>query len=150
VRVVDEGPALLIPNYDGDGKYLSWGNLLKNPNVGMLFIEFMKGWRLRVHGVAAIVEDEAVRAQWPGAQFAVRVAVREVFGNCPRYIHKYQLVERSAYVPRAEVQTPVPEWKKQPDWNAVLPKHDPAKEINRRDAQGAEQTQRDATMKAGR
>ena len=131
VRVIDDGKALLIPNYDGDGKYLSWGNVLKNPNIAMLFIDFMRGWRLRLHGVASLVEDEAMRGQWPGAQFAVRVAVREVFGNCPRYIHKYQLVERSAYVPRAGSEPPVPDWKMQPDWNAVLPKHDPAKKEGR-------------------
>ena len=31
----------------------------------------------------------------------VRVRVREVFPNCPRYIHRMQLVERSRYVPVA-------------------------------------------------
>ena len=126
VRVVDE-QTLAIPNYDGDGKYLSWGNVLKNAQVAMLFIDFMKGWRLRVHGVASIDEGDALAAEIPGAQFVVRVRVREIFGNCPRYIHKYQLVERSAYTPRAGVAAPVPEWKKQGEWKAVLGKGDPAR-----------------------
>jgi len=52
VRVIDE-QTLAIPNYDGDGKYLSWGNALQNPNVAMLFINFEKGWRLRIHGLAS-------------------------------------------------------------------------------------------------
>jgi len=58
----------------------------------------------------------------------VRVSVREVFGNCPRYIHRYQLVERSAYVPRPDTPTPVPEWKKLPDMNQVLTQSDPARQ----------------------
>jgi hypothetical protein len=45
------------------------------------------------------------------AKFVVVVAVREVFPNCPRYIHKYALVERSEFVPRVDVETPVPRWK---------------------------------------
>jgi predicted pyridoxine 5'-phosphate oxidase superfamily flavin-nucleotide-binding protein len=126
VRVPDEH-VIAFPNYNGDGKYLSWGNVLKNPQVALLFIDFMKGWRLRVHGTAAVAFDDPLAAQYPGAQFVVRVTPREVFGNCPRYVHKYQLVEHSAYTPRAGIEPPVPEWKKQLDWNAVLPAHDPAR-----------------------
>jgi hypothetical protein len=51
-----------------------------------------------------------------------------VFPNCPRYIHKYQLVERSKFVPRADVSTPTPAWKRY-DWaKDVLPAGDPASE----------------------
>lgn len=129
VRVVDER-TLAIPNYDGDGKYLSWGNALKNPNVALLFMEFQKGWRLRICGEASIVNDDPLLPQYMEAQFIVRVHVRQVFGNCPRYIHKYQLVERSVYTPKAGQPTPIPDWKKQPDWNAVLSPNDPARQRN--------------------
>jgi uncharacterized protein len=121
VRVVDDR-TLAIPNYDGDGMYVSWGNVLENPNIGMLFIDFMKGWRLRVHGTAAIVHDDPLLSEFPEAQFIVRITVRECFGNCPRYIHKYQLVERSVYVPRKGKETPVPDWKKADDIKPLLPK----------------------------
>ena len=126
VRVVDDR-TLAIPNFDGDGKYLSWGNVLVNPNVALLFIDFMKGWRLRVHGMAQVCENDPLMAECAGAQFIVRVTVREVFGNCPRYIHKYQLIERSKYVPRAGEAAPVPDWKKVPEMNVALPPGDPAK-----------------------
>jgi len=53
VRAVDD-KTLILPNYDGDGMYVSWGNVLQNPNVGLLFIDFMKGHRVRVRGVAEI------------------------------------------------------------------------------------------------
>lgn len=41
----------------------------------------------------------------------VRVKVRQVFPNCPRYVHKMQLVEESVFVPNAKSQTPDPPWK---------------------------------------
>jgi uncharacterized protein len=127
VRVVDGGRTLVMPNYDGNGMYLSWGNTRANPNVGLLFIDFMKGWRLRLHGLATIVADDPLLECYPEAQFVVRIGVREVFGNCPRYIHKYQLVERSAYVPKVGCETPVPDWKKRPEMKDALPRNDPAR-----------------------
>ena len=126
VRCIDER-TLVTPNYDGNGMYLSWGNVQANPNVGLLFIDFMKGWRLRVHGDATIAADDPLLSAYPEAQFLVRITVREAFGNCPRYIHKYQLVERSSYVPKAGCATPVPDWKKRPEMKDVLPKADPAR-----------------------
>jgi hypothetical protein len=77
------------------------GNVLKNPHIGMLFIDFAGQRRLRLQGTAAISADDALLATSPGAQFMVRVQVTEVYWNCPRYIHTYQRVERSPYVPRA-------------------------------------------------
>lgn len=127
VRVVDQG-TLAFPNYDGNGMYLSMGNLLKNPNVGLLFIDFERGNRMRVNGVASVDEHDELMAEYPGAQFVVRVAVREVFPNCPRYIHRYRKVEASEFVPREGCTTPVPSWKRS-DWaKDVLPEHDPARD----------------------
>jgi predicted pyridoxine 5'-phosphate oxidase superfamily flavin-nucleotide-binding protein len=119
VRVLDE-TTLVFPSYDGNGMFLSIGNVSVNPHVGMLFIDFEAGKRLRLNGSASIVRDDA--PAFLEAQLVVKVAVREVFPNCPRYIHKYRLVERSKYVPRARVVTPEPGWK-QYDWaKDVLPK----------------------------
>ena len=128
VRAIDER-TLALPNYDGDGMYLSWGNVQTNPNVGLLFIDFMKGWRLRIHGSATIHRDDALLSNYPEAQFMIRIAVREAFGNCPRYIHKYQLLERSTYTPRAGKPTPIPDWKLQPDNHAALSANDPARSL---------------------
>jgi uncharacterized protein len=100
VWVLDEH-TVAFPNYDGNGMYLSAGNVLVNPNVGMLFIDFEKGRRLRLNGVASIDENDELMKHYPEAQFVVRVRVREVFPNCPRYIHRYRLVERSRFVPKA-------------------------------------------------
>jgi predicted pyridoxine 5'-phosphate oxidase superfamily flavin-nucleotide-binding protein len=124
VRVLDER-TVAFPNYDGNGMYLSAGNVLVNPNVGLLFVDFERQRRLRLDGVGEVAQDDPLLAEFPEAQFILRVTVRELFPNCPRYIHKYQLVERSQYVPRTGRETPVPEWKSR---NVdVLPARDQAR-----------------------
>ena len=110
------------------GMYLSFGNTKMNPHVGLLFIDFEAGKRIRVNGTASLAPATAVEPAYQQAQFIVKVQVREVFPNCPRYIHKYQLVERSKFVPRADVPTPVPAWKRYEWAKDVLPEGDPAKE----------------------
>src|SRR5947207_1040320 len=110
VRVLDE-QTIAFPSYDGNGMYLSTGNTLENPNVGILFISFVERTRLRFNGVASLHFEDELLADYPEAQFVVRVAATEVFPNCPRYIHHYELVERSRFVPKTDCKTPVPAWK---------------------------------------
>jgi uncharacterized protein len=126
VRVLDEH-TVAFPNYDGNGMYLSAGNVLVNPNVGMLFVSFERGRRLRLNGVASIDEHDELLGEYPEAQFVVRVRAREVFPNCPRYIHEYRLVKCSRFVPKAGCPTPVPEWKRSGWARDVLPADDSAR-----------------------
>ena len=121
VRIVGEG-TLAFPNYDGNGKYQSMGNLLRNPNVGMLFVDFEGSQRLRIQGVARIEEDDELLAEYAEAQFIVRVDVTEVYKNCPRYVHKYQFVEPSEYVPHSDRETPQPAWKTSEELKDALPR----------------------------
>jgi predicted pyridoxine 5'-phosphate oxidase superfamily flavin-nucleotide-binding protein len=128
VRVLDER-TVAFPNYDGNGMYLSMGNVLVNPHVGMLFIDFVsvRPSRLRLNGVARIDEDAELLELYPGAQFIVRVEATQVFPNCPRYIHRMELVERSRFVPRDLRPAPIPDWKRS-EWACdVLPEGDPAR-----------------------
>ena len=113
VTALDEH-TIAFPNYDGNGMYLSAGNLRVNPHVALLFIDFSadRPRRLRLNGEASIEADDPLLARFPGSQFVVRVSVRAIFPNCPRYIHKMQRAERSPYVPRADRDVPVPEWKR--------------------------------------
>jgi uncharacterized protein len=124
VTVVDDR-TLAFPNYDGNGMYLSMGNVAATHDVGMLFIDFERQNRIRVEGSATIEMDSALLARYPEAQFIVRVDVQRIYPNCPRYIHKMKLVERSKFVPRAHARTPQPGWK-QSEWAVdVLPANDP-------------------------
>jgi uncharacterized protein len=127
VRVLDEH-TIAFPNYDGNGMYLSMGNVLENANVGILFIDFVRRHRMRLKGAASIDQADPLMAQFPEAQFIVRVRAREVFPNSPRYIHRMQVVEHSAFVPQEGCVTPVPQWK-QAEWSRdYLPAADPARD----------------------
>jgi uncharacterized protein len=125
VRVVDPR-TIAFPSYDGNGMYLSMGNVARNPNVGLLFIDFEAGNRVRLNGTASIDENDPLMSAYPEAQFIVRVHVREVFPNCPRYIQRLKRVEQSPFVPKAGCETPVPAWKRSEWAHDALPADDPA------------------------
>src|SRR5438876_9689195 len=126
VRVVDER-TIAFPVYDGNGMFLSLGNIRADANVGMLFIDFEHPNRVRLNGVATVDPDDPLLAEMTGATLVVRVRTAQVFPNCSRYIHKLQLVERSKFVPRRDVEAPIPDWKRMTWAQDYLPEHDPAR-----------------------
>ncbi len=123
VRVVDDR-TLAFPDYDGNGMYRSWGNVLVNPAVGLLFLDFETPKRLRVNGSATVSDDDPLLLEFPGSVFIVRVTASRIFPNCPRYLHKMHLVEYSAYAPRADYVPPVPAWKTFETFRDALPARD--------------------------
>jgi hypothetical protein len=125
VRVID-ARTLAFPSYDGNGMFKSLGNVLVNPHVGLLFVDFETPRRLRVNGRASVHEDDVLREQFVGAQVIVRVEAEAIFPNCPRYIHAMRMVEESPYAPCEGHTPPVPEWKTRPVFREVLPPGDPA------------------------
>ena len=126
VRVMDDH-TIAFPIYDGNGMYLSAGNAVVNPQVGLLFIDFEQQKRLRLNGLASITPGDELLAMYPEAQFVIRVTVTQIFPNCPRYIHKFQRVQDSPFVPQQGVTTPVPGWKSDSRWCDALPAQDPAR-----------------------
>ena len=123
VQVLDTR-TLLVPDYDGNGMYRSWGNVMVNAHVGLLFIDFENPKRLRVNGSARVVSDAAVLQQLEGAVFAIRIEVERIFPNCPRYLHRMKTEEVSAYAPRACYTPPVPGWKSNEQFRDALPARD--------------------------
>ena len=123
VRILD-GRTLAIPDYDGNGMYRTWGNILANPHLGLLFIDFENQKRLRVNATAQISANDPLRAEYPGSVFIVRMKAHRIFPVCPRYIHKMQLVELSAYVPKPDYTPPVPAWKTFAEFRDALPARD--------------------------
>lgn len=126
VRVHDDS-TLLFPSYDGNGMFKSLGNIRANPGVGLLFLNFEQPKRLRVNGTATVGSDDPLMKEFPGAQLLVRVTVHHIFPNCPRYIHRMQMLEASPYVPCEGRTPPIPKWKTFPQFNEVLPAGDPAR-----------------------
>lgn len=125
VRVVDER-TIAFPSYDGNGMFLSLGNVLANPAVGLLFVDFTSGSRLRLNGTATVTDNDPLMHQFDEAQLMARVQVNALFANCRRYVHRLERTERSPFVPSSTSDTPVPDWKRDPWFEGTLPQGDPA------------------------
>lgn len=122
VRVVD-AQTLAFPSYDGNGMFLSLGNVRVNPSVGILFIDFVeKPRRLRVNGRASVDAADPLLATFTGAQLIVRVSADAIFPNCPRYLPRMAELEASPYIPCEGYTPPEPKWKQMPEFQDVLPK----------------------------
>lgn len=103
---------LIFPNYDGNGMWLSMGNIDEAAKVGLLFMDFVTPWRIRVQGEATLSKDADLMAMFPGCNMVVQVAVTRVFQNCARYIHKHTRTGTSEYVPDQSGNQPFPAWKR--------------------------------------
>jgi uncharacterized protein len=123
VRVLNDW-TLAFPDYDGNGMFRSLGNIQVNPNVSLLFVDFTKPNRLRVVGRAAIHDNDPLIEEFAGAQMIVRVHADQIFPNCPRYVHKMELVEYSDYAPRLDHVPPTPGWKEMEVFRDALPARD--------------------------
>ncbi len=111
VKVVDN-KTLAFPSYNGNGMFLSMGNITANDKAGLLFIDFETPHRVRVHGTVAVDSNDPLLVDFQGAEMIVRVTTTEIFVNCPRYIHKYQRVQTSRYAPQDGQPIPPPQWKR--------------------------------------
>jgi len=121
VRVA--APDLLVfPDYDGNGMFKSLGNILANPQVGLLFIAMGEApKRLRVNGTAEVVRDDPAMVAIPGAQLLVKVTPVDIFPNCPRYIPRVEVLAPSEYLPAAEAEPVEPKWKSFGAFSDVVP-----------------------------
>lgn len=110
VQVVD--PATLrFPCFDGNGMWLSMGNIADTSKVGLLFISMVEPHRIRVQGTAQLVRDPQVLKQWKDVALAVEVSITRTWINCPRYIHPMAKLGQSKHVPRDGHQTEPAQWK---------------------------------------
>ena len=121
---VETPKTLVFPNYDGNGMFLSMGNLDDTRRIGLLFMDFETPHRLRVQGTARVSDDPDQIQMFPGANLVVEVQVSACFVNCARYIHKHTRLETSPYVPDDEGDQPFPSWKRIDGFQDVLPKTD--------------------------
>jgi hypothetical protein len=122
VRLVGSSD-LLFPVYDGNGMFLTLGNIASTAQVGLLFIDFESPRRLRVQGVAHVTPNEGPHS-CPGALYLVRIAASQIFVNCGRYIHKVSQQQLSRHVPDEHGKQPFPAWKRLDVIADALPEHD--------------------------
>jgi hypothetical protein len=110
VRVAEPG-ALVFPCFDGNGMFLSLGNIATTAEVGLLFISFEAPRRLRVQGKARVLANEGPH-HVPGAMYLVHIEAEQIFVNCGRYIHKLESGPLSRHVPDVNGRQPFPAWKR--------------------------------------
>ncbi len=128
VTVIDPN-TIAFPIYDGNGMFLSVGNIEATSKFGLLFIDFETPNRIRVQAKAtATSSDDELIAKYPGALLVVRATVTKVFLNCARYIPKHSRLENSPYIPNPETgEQPYPSWKRIDLVQDALPPKDQGK-----------------------
>jgi predicted pyridoxine 5'-phosphate oxidase superfamily flavin-nucleotide-binding protein len=127
--VVLDDHQLAWPEYRGNGVMASRGNILENPHVGLLFVDFVHDViGLHVNGAAILVDasdlhghpgipDEATPGRRP-EQWVV-VEVEEAYIHCAKFIPRLHADPSAAQQP-----VPRPQAKKS-DYFAVRPAADP-------------------------
>ena len=126
VRVVDER-TIAFPVYDGNGMYLTAGNALVNPQVGLLFIDFERRRRMRLE------RGRIGGGGRPAARRVPRGAARRPRARRPRSSRTARATSTSTAswsgrgsCPAEECSTPAPAWKTREWARDVLPHDDPA------------------------
>jgi len=77
VRALDD-TRLQFPDYAGNNHYNTIGNLVLDPRVGFLFIDFETGSLLQLTGVASIDWDSDELNGFPGARRLVTLTIEEI------------------------------------------------------------------------
>lgn len=126
VRVIDT-TTVAFPAYDGNGMFLSLGNIADTGKIGLLFMDFETPHRVRVQATAQLVDDPDLVAHFPGAIAVVKAKIDRVFVNCARYIHKYSRVESSRHVPDSKGEQPLATWKRIAGMTPLLSADDQAR-----------------------
>ena len=108
---IDDPKTLRFPCFDGNGMWLSMGNIADHGKVGLLFINAVTPHRVRIHGVAKLVRDPAVLSRWKDVGLAVEVTIQSAWINCPRYIHPMEKRGQSKHVPGDDRETAPADWK---------------------------------------
>lgn len=126
LRVIDN-KTITFPSYDGNGMYISMGNIAASGKIGMLLIDFEKPHRMRIQGTAELSRDPELVSGYKEAELVVKVTVSDIFQNCPRYIHRYQRLSQSRYTPKENTKTPMATWKRIDILQDVIPEKDRTK-----------------------
>jgi predicted pyridoxine 5'-phosphate oxidase superfamily flavin-nucleotide-binding protein len=121
---VHDSKTLIFPSFDGNGMFLSMGNITTNSKIGLLLIDFETPHRIRIHGNASVSREPELLKFFPGSEMVVRLYITEIFINCPRYIHRYQRVASAKHVPQPDAPAALPQWKRIDGLQEALPERD--------------------------
>lgn len=94
VQVLD-GQTLVWPEYNGNGMFNTLGNIVENPRVGLLFIDFDSGGTLQLTGSATIVWNEELVAAFPGAERLVEFKLEQAYASAHGGMLRWEFINYS-------------------------------------------------------
>ena len=105
VEVLDE-TRLVFPDYAGNNHFNTLGNLVLDPRVGLLFVDFTTGSLLQLTGRASIDWESDAVARVPGARRLVTIEIQEIvelpsavplrWDENAGYVRTLRLIEKTA------------------------------------------------------
>jgi len=98
VRALDTN-SLAWPDYNGNGMFQTLGNITVNPNVGLLFIDFVHGRTLQLAGTARIIWDADRVAKFVGAERVVEFHIDQMIEMTSVSPIRWHLIEYSQHNP---------------------------------------------------
>lgn len=90
---------LVFPDYAGNNMFNTLGNLVENPQAGLLFIDFETGDTLQLTGKAAIAWDSKKALEFAGAKSLVEFHIEKVKSAIATTSLQWQFLEYSPYLP---------------------------------------------------
>ncbi|MEK9628024.1 MAG: pyridoxamine 5'-phosphate oxidase family protein [Nitrospinota bacterium] len=107
VKVIDD-KTLMFPEFKGNGVMASMGNILENPRIGLMFIDFYRSSiGLHVNGKAEIITEfqagklvnpiDKAKAEKEGkhkTKVWIKVKVEEAFIHCSKHIPKLKKLDK--------------------------------------------------------
>ncbi|MDC3424588.1 pyridoxamine 5'-phosphate oxidase family protein [Aquibacillus sp. 3ASR75-11] len=111
VRVIDN-KTLIYPEYRGNGVMASLGNIVENPYIGLMFIDFFEHYiGLHINGKASIKDDKQLSSlkidekiwddirekEQDRAERWVIIEVDEAYIHCSKHIPKLKKLDKTIY-----------------------------------------------------
>ncbi|MED2729678.1 pyridoxamine 5'-phosphate oxidase family protein, partial [Bacillus thuringiensis] len=101
IHIISE-QKIVFPDYSGNMLFNTLGNIIENPNVGLLFFDFSTGDTLQLTGKASIIWDidESIISQFPGAQRLIQFQLVEAIQTMNCNTNQWEFVTYSSFNPK--------------------------------------------------
>lgn len=101
IHIISE-QKIVFPDYSGNMLFNTLGNIIENPNVGLLFFDFATGDTLQLTGKASINwdVDESSISIFPGAQRLIQFQLVEAIQTMNHNTNQWEFVTYSSFNPK--------------------------------------------------
>jgi len=89
IKVIDD-QQIVFPDYSGNGLFMTLGNLVSNPNAGLLIINFTTGSALQITGTATVIFAE---------ERSVKISIKSIVEHACYSPFLFEFIDYSPYCP---------------------------------------------------